>query len=54
MKVAQIITFVEDVATTINKLGNDNILLVSVFYEGCSVRALIIYKVEDDNDAVRV
>lgn len=47
MKVAQIITFVEDVANTINRLGNDNILYVSVFYEGCSVRALIIYKEEE-------
>ena len=49
MKVAQIITSVEGVANTINRLGNDNILQVSVFYDGYSVRALIIYKEDDDN-----
>lgn len=49
MKVTQIITFVEDVANTINRLGIDNIWYISVFYEGCSVRALIIYKEDDDN-----
>lgn len=47
MRIAQMMTYIENVAKTINEIGNDKILQVSIFNDNGSVRALIIYKEEE-------